>query len=62
MGIAAVPTVLISPRPPLRVVTADDLVPQNFMPLDNSVEHKQKLPACDECYGCTTNLTVLVSP
>ena len=46
--------------PPIRAITADDLIPANFMPSDASVGEKQKLPACDECRGCTTNLTLLV--
>ena len=48
------------PLPPIRAITADDLIPANFMPSDASVGEKQKLPACDECRGCTTNLTLLV--
>lgn len=44
--------------PPPRAISLDDLVPENFMPSD--VTKKQQLPDCEECTGCTTNLTVLV--
>lgn len=43
-----------------RAITAEDLIAENFRPSDAFVEAKQKYPACEECWGCTTNLTLLV--
>jgi len=43
---------------PDRPVALDELVGGNFQPDD--VSTKQDKPACEECHGCTTNLTTLV--
>eukprot|EP00955_Chlamydomonas_euryale_P058016 356952-Chlamydomonas_euryale.AAC.2 len=46
------------PFPCARPVALDELVGGNFQPDD--VSTKQDKPACEECHGCTTNLTTLV--
>eukprot|EP00195_Chlamydomonas_chlamydogama_P015552 CAMPEP_0202899652 /NCGR_PEP_ID=MMETSP1392-20130828/7827_1 /ASSEMBLY_ACC=CAM_ASM_000868 /TAXON_ID=225041 /ORGANISM="Chlamydomonas chlamydogama, Strain SAG 11-48b" /LENGTH=462 /DNA_ID=CAMNT_0049585895 /DNA_START=182 /DNA_END=1570 /DNA_ORIENTATION=- len=46
-------------EPPKKAIAAEDLMPDHFMPQD--VSEKQKKPVCEECRGCTHQLTVLVS-
>lgn len=45
-------------RPPDTPVSPEYLKPLDFEPHD--VHGRQKLPACKECRGCSTNLTVLM--
>lgn len=49
----------VADEPHMRMrIRTEDLKPEHFMPTD--MIHKQKLPICPECRGCTDQLTVLV--
>ncbi len=45
---------------PDHTIEPEDLEARNFMPTDDDVKRKQEMPDCEECSGCTTELTVLV--